>query len=787
MSSPSSKKNANKPVARSRWHPRIGSKRWVAMALIGGALTTVLWMTDWKAGAVRNVVGQSQVPATVLEIKARPAALSGPGNQLGGAASPYLREAARQPVHWMPWTEAAFRRAQQEDKPILLDIGAVWCHWCHVMDVESYENDGIADIINSYFVPVKVDMDERPDIDHRYQQAVQALSGTGGWPLTAFLTPEGKVFFGGTYFPPDDRLGRPGFKTLLIKIAAVYKSQKTEVLASAEKISAGLKRFASESIQSGDFSEDLVDAAMKSMVQHLDSVNGGFGTGVKFPAGGAIELALALYFEKRDSQMLNVVTKTLDGMAHGGVYDHIGGGFFRYSTDPQWRVPHFEKMNYDNAELLVNYLHAYQATGRMLYKQMAEEIMGYLNAVLSDQANGGFYAHQDADMTREDDGDYYTWTVQEIRNALSKDEAEVILRYYDVQPRGEMKENPAKNVLFIAATPDAIAKELRFSVDRTKVLIDLGRKHLLAARFKRQAPLVDTTIYSDRNGLLISAYLEAYRVLSHNQAKAFALKTIDRLLNNAYRQGEGMFHAYFEGKARLPGLLTDQVRMAKALLEAFEVTGERRYLEVAKDLMNYAITHFWDSQDGGFFDRLAQGESLAVLDRPLKEVEDNPTPSPNGIAALVLDRLAYLTNDAHYEQKALQTLRAFAGSAKGYGHFGATYALAVHYHINRSAQAVIIGRNVDPTTQILWKSALTTYRPGKVVAVYDPTQLKIEGLPPAVAGAVKAFGVLAEPRAYVCVGSTCAPPTGDPAELVSLLKSYGLESTKPRQTTGSRS
>ena len=416
------------------------------MALMGGGLTIGLWMLVWKANdnvslgtnlvnsapmeQARDTVGPSREPGIGTQTKLSPS-----GNQLAGAASPYLREAALQPVHWLPWSEAAFRRAQQEDKPILLDIGAIWCHWCHVMDVESYENEEIARLINKFFVAIKVDMDERPDIDRRYQQAVKAISGSGGWPLTAFLTPQGKVFYGGTYFPPEERFGRPGLKTILPGVAEAYRTRKDEVLASAEQLSKRLERFGAESIQKGLLSDGLVQVISKKMVQQFDSVNGGFGTSVKFPSGSAIELALAKYFVDHDPKMLELVTKTLDAMAQGGVYDQIGGGFFRYSTDPQWRVPHFEKMNYDNAELLMNYLHAYQATGKTLYRETAQGIIRYLNGVLSDQANGGFYAHQDADMTREDDGDYYTWTVQEVRSALPKAEAEVIIRYYDIRPR----------------------------------------------------------------------------------------------------------------------------------------------------------------------------------------------------------------------------------------------------------------------------------------------------------------------------------------------------------------
>jgi uncharacterized protein len=330
-------------------------------------------------------------------------------------------------------------------------------------------------------------------------------------------------------------------------------------------------------------------------------------------------------------------------------------------------------------------------------------------------------------------------------------------------------------VLYVAMTPEAIARELGTPVEKVSSLIAQGKRRLLQARMKRKTPLVDKTLYIDRNAMLISAYLEAAEVLGSDQAKTFALKTLEFLLRKAYREGQGMSHAYFEGTARLPGLLNDQVQMARALLDAFETTGEQRYLVLAKDLMDLALARLWDSKNGGFFDRPPQGAALAALERPLKHVEDDPTASPNGIAALVLDRLAYLTNNAAYEQKALQTLQAFASSVTGAGHVLATYALAVHYHINRPAQAVIIGEKSHPKTQLLWKSALMTYRPGKIVAIYDPTELKVKDLPPAVAGAVKVFGVQGEPRAYVCAGTTCAPPTGDPNEVVTLVKSYGIE------------
>lgn len=771
MSKRSCKTRAGQEAANHSWRPWPGLKVWLATALVGVFIGGA-WMADWNV--VPSALGERD-PGSSARKGSTGTPAGQPGNQLAQEPSPYLREAAQQPVHWLPWGEAAFRRAQQEDKPVLLDIGAVWCHWCHVMDVESYDNRDIARLVNEHFVAVKVDRDERPDVDRRYQQAVAAISGGGGWPLTAFLTPEGKVFYGGTYFPPEDLGGRPGLKTLLPKVAEVYKTRKAEVLASTERLSTGLKRFVAESTKKAPLSQDLVDEIASHMVQQFDSANGGFGDSVKFPPGSKIELALARYFVTRDPQMIRIVTKTLDAMATGGVYDQTAGGFFRYSTDPQWRVPHFEKMNYDNAELLVNYLHAYQATGKALYRDIAQGIMGYLKSTLSDQVHGGFYAHQDADMTREDDGDYYTWSVEDVRRALPKEQADVILLYYDVQPQGEMRENPAKNVLWVAKTPERIAKDLGIPAEKVRALLAKGKEGLLQARKKRKTPLVDQTVYSDRNGMLIVAYLEASQILKDDQAKAFALKTLNLLLREAYREGQGMYHAYFEGNARLPGLFNDQVQMANAALAAFQLTGEQRFLKVAKDLMDVAIDQFWDPKDGAFFDRRPEGTALAALDHQVKDFEDDPVASANGVVAAVLDRMAYLTNDKRYEEKARQTLEAFAGSARRYGSFVAAYALAVHYHFNRSAQAVIIGGKDDARTQALWKSALTAYRPGKLVAAYDPAGLQLESLPPAVAGAVKAFGAQNKPQAYVCAGSTCAPPTGDPGEVATLVKTYGVK------------
>ena len=404
-----------------------------------------------------------------------------PTNELGEASSSYLRSAAHQPVQWRPWGDAAFEAARREDKPILLDIGAVWCHWCHVMDRESYENEELARIINESYVAVKVDRDERPDIDARYQMAVSALTGQGGWPLTAFLTPDGKPFYGGTYFPPDDRYGRPGMKRMLESIAHNYRSHKDEILNSAERISealGGVEQFPADGQKAG---ASIAQSIIESTGRMFDRQHGGFGNAPKFPHPSALDLLLDAYLETRQSWLLNAVTTTLEGMGRGGVYDQIGGGFHRYSVDERWIVPHFEKMSYDNAGLLVNYLGAYNVTGNEFFRQIALGILSFIETVLS-SPEGGFYASQDADYSLDDDGDYFTWTLDEVRAVLDPQEAEIIAQYYHVEPQGEMHHSPAKNVLFIDQPIAAIAARLKLEPEEVKRILAVAKAKMLAAR-----------------------------------------------------------------------------------------------------------------------------------------------------------------------------------------------------------------------------------------------------------------------------------------------------------------
>src|SRR2546427_2186705 len=690
-------------------------------------------------------------------------------NALSKASSAYLRSAMHQPIYWHEWGEEAFATAKRENKPILLDIGAVWCHWCHVMDRESYESEELAQIINESYVAVKVDRDERPDIDARYQMAVSALTGQGGWPLTAFLTPDGKPFYGGTYFPPDDRYGRPGMKRMLESIAHNYRAHKGEILNSAERIAealGGVEQFQADGQKA---SASIAQSIIGSIGRTFDTQHGGFGNAPKFPHPSAIDLLLDAYLETRQSRLLNAVTTTLEGMGRGGVYDQIGGGFHRYSVDERWIVPHFEKMSYDNAGLLVNYLGAYQVTGSEFFLEIAMGILSFIVTVLANP-EGGFYGSQDADYSLDDDGDYFTWTLDEVKAALDPQEAEIVAQYYHVEPQGEMHHNPAKNVLFVDQPLAAIAARLKLEPEEVKRILAVAKAKMLAARSRRPTPFVDTTLYSSWNGMMITALLESYKILGLEGARDRALLTLDLLLERAYDPGRGMAHSLirsktgsspssFEFRVSNFDLLDDQVSMAAALVDAFEVTGRRTYFDRALELMETTLRRFWDEQGGGFFDTARDSEGLqGSLTVTRKAFQDSPTPAGNPMAALVLDRLAHLADRPDFRDKAEATLDLFATKAADYGLFAATYTIALVSHFRPPVEIVVVGPSANEKTGKLLKSAYATGRAGKRVLAFEPDVVKAGDLPAGLASTLPQLPLDGRPVALVCVGTSCQPP-----------------------------
>jgi uncharacterized protein YyaL (SSP411 family) len=659
-------------------------------------------------------------------------------NLLATESSAYLRSAAHQPVHWMPWGDAAFARAREEHKPILLDIGAVWCHWCHVMDGESYEDARVAEVLNRDFVCIKVDRDERPDVDSRYQRAVQALSGQGGWPLTAFLTPDGEVFFGGTYFPPDNNAyGRPGFPRVLMEIARAFREERDRVTTNARAIRDHVVQTLDEA-KPGAVSPDLVSGGADQMARLFDVRHGGFGTAPKFPHPAAIEFLLARMHDARGGGGLawqrEIVEKTLTGMARGGIRDHLGGGFHRYSVDERWIVPHFEKMSYDNSELLRAYLSAYQALRTPLFKEVATGIVDWMLEVMTDTERGAFATSQDADLTFGDDGDYWTWTMDEAKGALNVHEGAVASRVFDIEEVGEMHHNPKKNVLWWKDDP---AGDDDWPILRTAVT------KLKAARDRRQAPFVDRTAYVNWNAMMAGAFLQAGAVLDREECNGVALKVLERIWNEAWDAERGMSHVL--GRPEPRGMLDDNVQAAAAFLDAYEATGEQRWLERAALVMTYGAQAHADD-GGGFFD-IAGTNGTAYLATRGKPVQDAPTPSPNGVAALVLARLWALTDKPEWRVQLDRQLGAFAGSARELSLYGATLLRAVDWAVHPVTRIEVAGPRGDGPACAMHLIALQTYRPRKVVV----------------------RRIAEHPAATVCVGTTCSLPVTTPGKLAELL------------------
>lgn len=731
-------------------------------------------------------------------------------NSLARASSSYLRSAMHQPIHWHEWGDEAFAVAQRDNKPILLDIGAIWCHWCHVMDRESYDDPEVAKIVNENFIAVKVDRDERPDIDSRYQIAVSALTGQGGWPLTAFLTPHGKPFYGGTYFPPQDHYGRPSFKRVLLSIANAYREKHGDVLEQATMVESAIARaelFATAGNQG--LSPATIDAIAKAALKMFDERNGGFGSAPKFPHPSTLDLLMHHFTRTAEDELRIVFVTTLEKMARGGVYDQLAGGFHRYSVDERWIVPHFEKMSYDNSELLKNYVHAYQATGDQFFADIARDIIRWMDEWLSDRAHGGFYASQDADYSMDDDGDYFTWTLEETQAALTEEEAAVACLHYDIGEIGEMHHDPAKNVLYIRADVEEISRRLNLTGIRVHELLASAKKKMYSARLARPTPYVDKTVYASWNAMCISAYLESAKVLDLDEVRHFALRSLDCLLAEGWRSGErDAKHAPAdEGGASIPtlrhviaysdpkaerretaGVLDDYAFTVIACLDAYEATADLSYFRFARQIADAMVTGFYDQDEGGFFDtrNVAQLEpstsisatdnqiaALGILGTRRKPFQDSPTPAGNSAAAIALLRLHGYTNEPSYRQRAEQTLQVYASSAAQHGIFAATYGLALARFIDPHRQVVVIGK--DHSAAELYRAAQRRLSLNTVVLRLDADKAVAQNLPPVLAETVPQLPALTEKRSFavVCSDFACQPPVFKVEDLACALDARG--------------
>ena len=750
-------------------------------------------------------------------------------NSLARASSAYLRSAMHQPIQWHEWGPEAFATAQRENKPMLLDVGAVWCHWCHVMDRESYDDPEIAAIVNEHFIAVKVDRDERPDIDSRYQAAVQAVSGQGGWPLTAFLTPDGKPFYGGTYFPPQDGYGRPSFRRVLLSIANAYKEKNGDVVEQAAMVENAIAQSESFAGKDGRVSGTIIAAIQTAAFRMFDPQHGGFGQAPKFPHPGALDLLIERYGRSEDSRVAalrgtdegvrphmnpaeaavptkavagqdgalrDLIVTTLEHMARGGVYDQLAGGFHRYSVDERWVVPHFEKMCYDNSELLKNYVHAYQATGVEFFAEVARDIIRWMDEWLSDRERGGFYASQDADISMEDDGDYFTWTLAEARAVLTEEEAQVAALHYDINEVGEMHHNPAKNVLHVRAAVEDIAGRVKLTAEQVRELLASAKKKMYAARLLRPTPYVDKTVYVGWNSLCVSAYLEAAKVLGLDGARRFGLRSLDRVLAEAWKHAEGKGRAgespapkqsapiqavptralllhvvsYSDPEAAhraVDGLLEDYAFTALACLDAYEATADLSYFKFAQAITDAMIARFYDGTGGGFFDSepAAGGKSLGVLATRRKPLQDSPTPAGNPMAAIALVRMHHYTGDADYRDKAEQTLETFAGVAEQFGIFAATYGIAFAHWLESPVQVVVIAE--DESGDALHTAAVARFAFNQSTLRLAASQAVAENLPPVLAATIPNLPGLGSGKSFavLCSGSACQPPVRDAGEL----------------------
>jgi uncharacterized protein YyaL (SSP411 family) len=677
-------------------------------------------------------------------------------NRLINETSPYLLQHAHNPVDWYAWGPEALGRAKAEDKPILLSVGYSACHWCHVMEKESFENRQIAAIMNESFICIKVDREERPDIDSIYMTAVQAMTGRGGWPMTVFLTPEGKPFYGGTYFPPEDRHGIPGFPRVLRAMADSYRQNRSEIIVTTEKLVQQMRATSAGSRSLDPLTTDVMHQAFRTIAAEFDDKYGGIGVQPKFPQPMTQEFLLRHHLRFQDPQALEMVVLTLDRMAMGGIYDQLGGGFHRYSTDMFWLVPHFEKMLYDNALLARLYLHAYQVTGAPTYRRIVQETLDYVLREMTDPA-GGFYSAQDADSEGEE-GKFFVWRPEEVIEALGKADGEVINRYLGVTRQGNFE---GMSILNVAEHAADVARETGMSEEEFGELLRNSKARLMEVRGRRVRPERDEKILTGWNGLMLAAFAEAAAVLNRQDYAAVAEKNAAFLLDALQEDGR-LLRTYRYGRGRLNGYLEDYAFLIAGLIALHEATFGGRWLREAISLGRSMVDLFWDEASGQFYDTGRDHEELVI--RP-RDTMDNAIPSGSSMAAEVLLRLSVITGDPEYQLRAVTALRSVRETIVRFPTGSGHWLCALDFYLSTPKEVAIIGERVEPNTQALASELYRHFLPNRVFLGRSNGNDSVTDLP-LLEGREKIGG---RATAYVCQNYVCQMPVTDAASLARLL------------------
>ena len=680
-------------------------------------------------------------------------------NNLINETSPYLLQHAHNPVDWYPWGPEALERSRKENKPILLSIGYSACHWCHVMEHESFENEDIARLMNENFVCIKVDREERPDLDSIYMNAVQMMTGHGGWPMTVFLTPDLKPFFGGTYYPPVDRQGIPGFPRLLMAIADSYQNRAGDVMSSADAITSELNKINRFIASDEMLTSEVLNDATSALARNFDRLNGGFGGAPKFPPSMSLMYLLRQHHRTKSLQALEMVELTLQKMAGGGMYDHLGGGFARYSVDAHWLVPHFEKMLYDNALLARIYLYAYQQTKKPLYRKIVEETLEYIIRDMTDRT-GAFYSSEDADSEGEE-GKFYVWTKGEVLDVLGEEEGRIFCEFFDVTNGGNFEHG--KSILNTPRPLEEFAEDRGRDPEELKRIINAGRSRLFEVREGRVRPGRDDKSLAAWNGLMLTAFAEAANILGRDDYRDIAARNAEFISKHLTRDGR-LLRTYKDGQSKLNGYLEDYAYVIEGLIALYEATFDLKYFNQARGLADTMIAQFWDESEGGFFFTSTDHEELITR---TKDYFDNATPSGNSVAALSLLKLGLLTQENDYQRYAvtiLRTMRQAMGKyASGFGYL----LCALDFYLSEPKEIAIAGKIDSHEIRSFIDEIYSRYIPNKILAVADPENEQAAEAIKLLAGRPMVDG---KATAYVCRNYTCLAPATSTEELVARLE-----------------